>query len=65
MRDGTDNNIGYVEVDALYDVEASRNLVIPALFIIAWAVGSFYISQIFERQRWSNSPFSTYTYHDE
>ncbi len=65
LRDGTDSNIGYVEVDALYDVEASRNLVIPALFIIAWAVGSFYISQIFERQRWSNSPFSTYTYHDE
>lgn len=65
IRDAADANITYVEVDALYDVESFRNLVIPVLLIIAWAVGSFYVTQIFERQRWSNSPFSTYTYHDE
>ena len=65
MRDATDRNISYVEVDARYDVESFRNLVIPVLLVLAWAVGSFYVSQVYERQRWRNSPFSTYTYDDE
>lgn len=64
-RDASDRNISYVSVIAQYDVETSRNIIIPVVIIIAGAAISFYVTQIFERQRWSNSPFSTYTYDDE
>lgn len=64
-RDASDMNISYVSVVAQYDVETPRNVFIPIIAIVAWAVITFYIGQIFEKERWRNSPFSNYTYDDE
>jgi hypothetical protein len=64
-RDYADRNINEVIVSAEYDVETPRNLFLPIILIIAWSVISYYVGQIFERDRWRNSPFSTYTYNNE
>lgn len=64
LQASRDYNASYltdVNVKAVYSVESSRNLFASVIIIIIAAVGTFYVTQIFEKQRWYNSPFSVYT----
>lgn len=53
-----------MNVTAVYDAESPRNVAIPIIIIVLFAGGSFLITQVFERERWRDSPFSTYTYEE-
>lgn len=63
-KDSLDKNVHSFSVTATYDVENMRNLGFCLLLILAWAVGKYYLDQMFERERWYNSPFTTFDNED-
>lgn len=64
-RDPFNIKVKNVHIKATYDVESTRNLIIPVIIIIITAFSLFIIGVNKERERWRYSNFSPYTYSNE
>jgi hypothetical protein len=59
-RESSVNRINNFYLTITYDVPSSRNLLWSFFLIMLWIVGKYIYINIKEKERWSNSPYSTY-----
>lgn len=60
FRDESALKVQAIHVKATYNEPSTRNLVITILLSLIWPVAMFLYSNTKEKERWSNSPFSTF-----
>lgn len=58
------NHVSDFHVTVTYDVSTERNLFISIVLLLVWPVVQYIRTNKIEKKRWSNSPFTPFSYED-